>query len=133
MTTVQTKTPINWGGANPLINNVIRVSITETSRDANGITYNIVDTPIIEHIVDGESYETSHIPIRSKTITITPEQHDTLYGNTDLYIDTMYPTITLFEREKLRTKIALLLYVQNDKLDNGKCIYNTEPQDWEIC
>lgn len=130
-TTVQTKTPINWGGANPLIDNVIRVSITEISRDANGITYNLIDTPIIENIVDGQSFETSHIPIRNKTITITPEQHDTLYGNADLYIDSLHPEITLFEREKLRPKIALLLYVQNDKLANGKCIYNTEPDQWE--
>lgn len=133
MITVQTKTPINWGGANPTIDNKIRVSITEISRDANGITYNIIDTPIIEHIEDGETFETSHIPIRNKTITITPEQHDTLYENADLYINEMYPTITLFEREKLRHKIALLLYIQSDKLDNGKCIYNTEPNDWEIC
>ena len=131
MTTVQTKTPINWGGANPTIDNKIRVSITEISRDANGITYNIIDTPLIEHTLDGQTFETSHIPIRNKTITITPEQHDTLYGNADLYINSMYPTTTLFEREKLRPKIALLLYIQNDKLSNGKCIYNTESDQWE--
>ena len=83
MTTVQTKTPINWGGANPTIDNVIRVSITEISRDANGITYNIIDTPIVENTLDDQYFETSHIPIRNKTIIITPEQHDTLYGNAD--------------------------------------------------
>ena len=59
MTQVQTKTPINWGGANPTIDNKIRVSITEISRDANGITYNIIDTPIIENIEGGQTFETS--------------------------------------------------------------------------
>ncbi len=92
---------------------------------------NTEKTIIIEYIVDWESFETSHIPIRNKTITITPEQHDTLYGNADLYINAMYPEITLFEREKLRPKVSLLLYVQNDKLENGKCIYNTEADQWE--
>lgn len=130
-TTLQTKTPINWGGANPLINNKIRVSIAETSRNENGITYLIQDTPIIEGEFEGQPYETDYGIIRSKSVTITPEQHDTLYGNADLYIDSLHPEITLFEREKLRPKIALLLYVQNDKLENGKCIYNTEPEQWE--
>ena len=137
MTAVQTTTPINWGGANPLIDNKIRVSISELSRNENGITYAIKDTPIVERSFIDESgnlqtYETDYHTIRQTTVTITSNEHDTLYINAENYIDAHFPNLTIFEKEKLRSKVALLLYIQNDKLDNGKCIYNTEPEQWEL-
>lgn len=137
MTTVQTKTPINWGGANPLIENRIRVSIFELSRNENGITYAIKDTAIAEHSFIDENgnlqtYETDYHTIRQVNVTITAEEHDTLYVNAENYIDAYFQNLTIFEKEKLRSKVALLIYIQNDKLDNGKCIYNTEPEQWGV-
>lgn len=132
MTTVQTKMPINWGGANPLIDNKIRVEIKEISRNSENIVYQITDTPIIENVFEDEVYTTDHIIIRNKTMVVTAEQHDTLFQNADTYINAYYPDATIFEKEQLRPNVALLLYVQNDLLDNGKCIYNTEPNQWEL-
>jgi hypothetical protein len=68
--------------------------------------------------------------IRSKQILITVEKYNQMFLATDSLIPS---NLSPFEKGKLRKKLCLLVYVQNDLLDGtAKCIFNTEPNKWEL-
>lgn len=74
--------------------------------------------------------------IRTKTLIITKDQINYLFGLVSAQIPTELP---YFDREKMLFKYAFLAYVQNDfikdasgQLITGKTIYNLNPSDWEV-
>lgn len=133
-----TNQKINWGGANPSIQNKIRLKMVEVARNENGVVMQITDTVIAEnsYIEEGieKFYETDFQVVRNKTMTVPVEMYNAIFANAETYINANYPELTAFQKEALRPKVALWIYVTNDKFaHNDLCIYNTLPEIWEIC
>lgn len=132
-----TNQKINWGGANPLIQNKIRLKMVETSRSENGVVMQITDTVIAEnsYIEEGVErfYETDFQVIRNKTVVVPVELYNAIFANAEAYINANHSELNAFQKEVLRPKVALWLFVKNDKfVHNDLCIYDTQPEIWEI-
>ena len=132
-----TNQKINWGGANPSIQNKIRLKMVETSRSENGVVMQITDTVIAEnsYIEEGVEhfYETDFQVIRNKTVVVPVEMYNSIFENAEMYINSNHPDLSAFQKDILRSKVALWLYVTNDKfVHNDLCIYDTQPEIWEI-
>lgn len=133
MAKIITKEPINWGGFDPTILNKVSIEIREMSKTESGIQFRVTDNVLIEHIEEMGNYTTVLCTPRSKTLNISVEQYNTLFLGAIAYIDAVYPEYTQFQRDSIIKNVALLLYVQNDKIGSGKCAYDTLETDWEIC
>lgn len=132
---------LKWGGANPFIDNFIEIEMKEVFVNDTIAKYQITDMVIGERIIldDNQEEQISEfnlIEIRRKTVDITPNIYAQMYDLADAYITANYENITRLERENLRPKVAFLLYFTNDKIDDGNgnevCLYNTQPNQWEI-
>lgn len=132
---------LNWGGANPFIDNFIEIEMKEIFANDTIVKYQITDTVIGERTILDENQEEqisefNLIQIRRKTIDVTPEVYQQMYDLADIHITANYENITRFERENLRSKVALWIYFTNDKIEDGNgnlvCLYNTQPNQWEI-
>lgn len=135
---VVTTIPIDWGGANPFIFNKVQISMSEISRSENGVIMQINDHIIVQksYLDENEevqTYEFESQEIRNKQMEISVEQYNTLFAGADAYLEATQPNATVFEKEKLRPNIALLLFIQNDKLDGTEhLIYLTQANEWEL-
>lgn len=139
-------TPFWTGGIDPEKGHRIRIDMEETSRGIDSLVYRITDTVVEEVTFDytftndlseeeteERVYNMDLVNIRTRSIQVSSDEYISLFVGADAYIDVHYPNTTIFERGALRPKIALLLFVRNDKLDlSDKCIYGTQPEDWDI-
>lgn len=134
MAKIRSINKLNWGGFDPSKLNVIEIEIKEISKTSSEVTFLIKDTVIAEQSYLGENDETiiSEYPfqvIREKRFSVPMALYNQLYSA----VETQIPSnLTPFEKEELRPKLALLFFFGNDKLDNGLCGYNTQPNDWQI-
>ena len=137
MAKIITTEPINWGGFNSLILNKIQIELKELSRSSENVVYQVRDTAMVENTyIDDNNIEQTYLVensvIRNKTLSISKDEYNTLFTNADAYTDATYPNLSVFEKEEIRPKVALLLYFQNDLLPNGLCGYNTQPSQWTL-
>lgn len=124
MAKIRTKNKINWGGINPFILNKIEIELTELIKNDSYIIFSIKDSVIAE----SENEEIILQTIREKNITISKEIYNSLYNS----VLVENPNLTPFEQSEMIPKLAFLKYFKADKLENGKCGYNTEENEWEI-
>ena len=138
---IRTTEKISWGGSNPFIQNFIEVDMKEVFRNETLVRFAITDTVIGERTFLNEAQEEivtefNLIEIRKKTIDIDAVIYEQMYDAADAYITANYPNVTRLERENLRPKVALWIYFTTDTIDNGEgqqvCLYNTQPNQWEI-
>jgi hypothetical protein len=136
MAEIITKDPINWGGFDPSILNHVKISIDEIFRNENLVTFEITDKVLekksqtIEDVVS--YYYTDFCVTRKKQIVISAVEYGFLHDSANAYIEAHYPTATTYERDNMRSEVALLLSFTTNLLDNGKCGYNTNPEDWKL-
>lgn len=140
MAKIKTKQAINWGGWNPFILNKVQIEMIEKSKTDSSVTFQIIDT-VLEEVTETDelqnefTFEKELIQIRKRFFTVTKEQYNQLYAGAEAYINATASELTYFEREKVRPAIALLLFVQSDKItdenNNEFCLYGTQPNDWE--
>ena len=150
-----TKQPITWGGFNPDVPNYIciemelisktstnvtvqvtenamrKITTTTPATTVNPITGEILTTPI--PATENSYFELYQNTRKPTNITVTAAEFNQLFAATDSYLVAENPTITILERELKRNSVALWLYYTNDFFENGKCGYNTTPNDWKIC
>lgn len=138
--------PLWRGGINPEIGKKIRIDMEEVQRTATDISYRITDTVVkkesAEHTYDNEDgeavtetvyFDIDVIKIRERVIRIPSQQYIGLFVMADVYIDNYYEDADIFTRDILRPRVALLLFVRNDKIEGtNKCIYGTVANDWDI-
>lgn len=130
---------INWGGWNPLVSNFIEIEATEIAKTDTEVVYMIKDYVIGENEYLGENNETLISEyvlqvIRERRFPVPMALYNQLYNAVN---QLMPAELTAFEKDKLRPKMALLTYFQNDKIvdENGNefCLYKTQPNQWVIC
>jgi hypothetical protein len=138
MPEIITNRAVFWGGFNPEIANFIKISMKEIFRNAELVTFEIMDTILEEKEIisdDDEKKSTYFVPYcvtRHKQIAINSSLYDELYRNSNAYIDKHFPNKTTFEKDNMRPEVALLISFTNSLLENGKCGYNTSSNDWTL-
>jgi hypothetical protein len=134
MEKIRTKNKINWGGYDPLFLNHVEIRMEKLYETVDSVLFNIKDVVIGEkknldanniEIVSEYDYQI----IRDKNVFIPITKYNELYLAIDSQLSS---TLTPFEKEKIRPKLALLYYFTNDTISNGKCGYNTNSTNWKI-
>lgn len=113
----------------------IELEITKFQEVNNGINIEVSDfiyknIEIINEFGEQETIEQKSL-YYSRPIFISTQEMDAIASA----VESQLPTdVTESQRREAIKKSALLYYVQNDRLkgDASKCIYNTDPVDWEI-
>lgn len=88
---------------------------------------------------EGTIYEIDNLRLQADGSTILDEHVTKFVDNSkilqlDAYLEENYSYTGLnkVERDWLKAKHGLLLFVQTDLYPNGKTIYQTEPKYWEL-
>lgn len=97
----------------------------ETEKTPHGLEAKVIDF--------AEKYTNTGVPylwqISEKKLFIPPEKLDALFA----IASTKIPKDTPFlERDEAILRVAFLIYIQNDEVEDGKLIYNTQKTDWKI-
>lgn len=124
MAQLRTKTAISYDPVNPLKTAKIIVEMVEWS-ERKEVGYSCSVNYIAEFATETQSV------LKSRQIGISEDKFNSLY----LAVDSSIPSsLTPYQKRELRKKLALLVYVTNDFIDEAgtKLIYNTIPSDWEI-
>lgn len=125
MTRIKYTEEIIWDQATQK-NAIIIVEMPNWIEKANGSMFADINYIAKDPITEAEIL----IPGKSKTIPISSEKYNQMFLATDSLIPS---DISPFEKSQLRKKLCLLVYVQNDFLEGTeKCIFNTDPEKWEV-
>lgn len=71
----------------------------------------------------------------SNSTAVDSAKYNQLYGAVDNYLSVNnmdFSQLTDHEKEYMRLKIGLLIYVQNDLLESGNTVWELQPENWEL-
>lgn len=71
----------------------------------------------------------------SNSTSIDSLKYNDLYTAVDNYISVNnldFSQLTNHEKEYVRLKIGLLIYVQNDLLESGNTVWELQPENWQL-
>lgn len=120
---IQSKIQLNYGNSRTGYGlAIIRVKITSWTVTPEGTIYEIDNLRLQD---DGSTILDEHV-------TKFVENSKILQLDAYLEANYSYTFLNKVERDWLKAKHGLLLFVQTDLYPNGKTIYQTEPQYWEL-
>lgn len=88
----------------------------------------------IQHYVVSD--ENAKTLCHSNSTPIDSVKYNQLYQAVDNYVLSNgldLSGLTPYEKEYMRLKVGLLIYVQNDLLESGNTVWELQPENWELC
>jgi hypothetical protein len=120
---VQSKIQLSYGSSRTLYNQaIIRLAITSWTVTKEGTIYEIDNLAVQQ---DGSTILDEHV-------TKFVPNEKLLQIDAYLQANYSYQGLNKVERDWIKAKHGLLLFVQTDLFPNGKTIYQSEPQYWEL-